>query len=337
MKAIGFKTSHEIDHEESLIEFETIKPKAIGFDIVVKVNAVSVNPADAKVRIRTALDKELESPRILGYDAVGIVEEVGEKVTNFKTGDRVYYSGDVTRNGSNAQFQAVDSRIVALAPSSLDDTQAAVLPLTALTGYEALFDRLKINPTKKKTILIIGGAGGVGSITTQIAKELTNLTVIATASREETSSWCREMGADYVVNHRDLVNSVKEIGFDTVDYIFNVADTKGHWDSMVELIAPQGTICSIVEFEGGVDLSKLQDKAAGFVWELMFTRSMFNTEDIEQQHHILTDIANLVDCGRIKTTLIQTLNGFSVKTLKEAHKKIETGTSIGKIAIDYTK
>ncbi|MBU3014992.1 zinc-binding alcohol dehydrogenase family protein [Poseidonibacter lekithochrous] len=337
MKAIGFKKSFKIEENESLIEIEKDMPKAVGLDIVVKVNAVSVNPADAKIRIRTAPDAQLETAKIMGYDAVGIVESIGEEVRNFKIGDRVFYAGDVTRDGSNAQFQAVDSRIVALAPKSLNDAQAAVMPLTSLTGYEALFDRLKVNPHEKKTILIIGGAGGVGSITTQIAKELTNLTVITTASRKETITWCKEMGADVVVNHKDLVNSVKEAGFETVDYIFNVADTKGHWDSMVELIAPFGMIASIVEFEGGVDLSMLQGKAAGFVWELMFTRSLFKMDDIARQGEILTDIANLIDCGRIKTTLTQTINGFSVESLKEAHKRVETSTSIGKLAIDYTK
>jgi zinc-binding alcohol dehydrogenase family protein len=337
MKAIGFKKSLKIEENESLIEIEKDMPKAEGLDIVVKVNAVSVNPADAKIRIRTAPDTQLETAKIMGYDAVGIVESIGEEVRNFKIGDRVFYAGDVTRDGSNAQFQAVDSRIVALAPKSLNDAQAAVMPLTSLTGYEALFDRLKINPHEKKTILIIGGAGGVGSITTQLAKELTNLTVITTASREKTITWCKDMGADVVVNHKDLVNSVKEAGFETVDYIFNVADTKGHWDSMVELIAPFGMIASIVEFEGGVDLSMLQGKAAGFVWELMFTRSLFKMDDIARQGEILTDIANLIDCGRIKTTLTQTINGFSVESLKEAHKRVETSTSIGKLAIDYTK
>lgn len=266
MKVIGFIKSLKIEENESLIEIEKDMPKAEGFDIIVKVNAVSVNPADTKIRIRTAPDAQLDTAKIMGYDAVGIVEAIGEEVTNFKIGDRVFYAGDGSRDGSNAQFQAVDSRIVALAPKSLNDAQAAVMPLTSLTAYEALFDRLKVNPHEKKTILIIGGAGGVGSIATEIAKELTNLIVIATASREETITWCKQMGADVVVNHKDLVNSVKEAGFETVDYIFNVADTKGHWDSMVELITPFGMIASIVEFEGGVDLSMLQGKAAGFVW-----------------------------------------------------------------------
>lgn len=337
MKVIGFKTSLDIEKEESLIYFEKQKPTAENFDVLVEINAVSVNPADAKIRIRSAKDITLDSIKILGYDAVGVIKEIGKDVSDFKIGDRVFYAGDVTRDGSNAQYQLVDSRIIAKAPSSLNDIEASVLPLTSLTGWEALFDRLKVPLFEKKTLLIIGGAGGVGSITTQIAKELTNLNVITTASREESISWCKSMGADYVADHRDLINSVKDLGFENVDYIFNTADTIGHWDAMAELIAPQGMIASIVEFEGNVNLSKLQGKSAGFVWELMFTRSLFKTEDMKKQHQILSQISNLVDCGRIKTTLTQSINGFTLESIKEAHKQIETGKTIGKIAINYKK
>ncbi len=256
-------------------------------------------------------------------------------VEGFEVGDRVYYAGDVTRMGANAEYQAVDYRITAKAPKSLSDEAAAVMPLATLTAWEALFDRLRVRPEEKKSILIIGGAGGVGSITIQLAKQLTNLNVIATASRPETEQWVRDMGADHVVNHRNLVESVREQGIQHVDYIFNVADTKGHWDAMVELIAPQGMISSIVEFDGGIDLSALQGKSAGFVWELMFTRSLFNTEDIQKQQDILFQAANLIDAGRIKTTLTSTLNGFSVDTLKDAHQRIESSASIGKTAIKY--
>ncbi|QKJ23631.1 zinc-binding alcohol dehydrogenase family protein [Poseidonibacter lekithochrous] len=335
MKVIGFKTSLDIEKEESLISFEKQKPTAENFDVLVEVNAVSVNPADAKIRIRSAKDITLDNAKILGYDAVGVIKEIGKDVSDFKIGDRIFYAGDVSRDGSNAQYQLVDSRIIAKAPSSLNDIEASVLPLTSLTGWEALFDRLKVSAFEKKTLLIIGGAGGVGSITTQIAKELTNLTVITTASREETIAWSKSMGADYVANHKDLINSVKSLGFENVDYIFNTADTIGHWDAMAELIAPQGMIASIVEFDGNVNLSKLQGKSAGFVWELMFTRSLFKTEDMKKQHQILSQISSLVDCGRIKTTLTQSINGFTVESIKEAHSQIETGKTIGKIAINY--
>lgn len=335
MKAIGFKTSQEIDNKESLIEFNIQKPKAKDFDIVIKVSAVSMNPVDTKVRANAAKDIILDEPKILGYDAVGIVDEIGENITNFKIGDRVFYAGDVSKNGSNSQFQLIDSRIVALAPTSLKDDEAAALPLTSLTAWEAMFDKMNINKNDKKTILIIGGAGGVGSIATQIAKESTNLTVIATASRKETISWCKKMGADYVVNHKDLVNSVKNTGFETVDYIFNVANTEIHWDAMAELIAPQGKICSIVDAEIPVDINKLKSKSVTFIWEFMFTRPMFNTNDIEKQGEILSEIATLVDGGKIKTTLSKTFQGFNVENIKDAHKLSESGKAIGKIAIQF--
>jgi zinc-binding alcohol dehydrogenase family protein len=337
MKAIGFKTSHNIENEQSLIKFEKNKPNAEGFDILVKINAVSMNPVDTKVRVKAAVDTVLPEPKILGYDAVGIVEEIGSNVSNFKVGDKVFYAGDITRDGSNAQFQIVDSRIAALAPKTISDVEAAVFPLTSLTAWEAIYDRLRINPNEKKTILIIGAAGGVGSIAIQILKATTNLTVIATASREETVSWVKTMGADYVANHRDLTKSVNELGFETVDYIFNVADTRGHWDAMSELIVPQGSICSIVEFDGALDFSILKAKSATFVWEFMFTRSMFKTADIEEQHNILKQIATLIDEGKIKTTLTQTIEGFNVESIKEAHKIVESGKSIGKLVIDFTK
>lgn len=335
MKAIGFTQSLAITEQNSLVEFETALPAIKERDLLVKVSATSINPADAKIRIRNAKDKTLEQAKVLGYDAVGEVVAKGDKVDGFEIGDRVYYAGDVTRMGANAQYQAVDYRIAAHAPKSLSDEAAAVMPLATLTGWEALFDRLRVRPEEKKSILIIGGAGGVGSITIQLAKQLTNLTVIATASRPETEQWVKAMGADYVVNHRRLVESVREQGIEHVDYIFNVADTKGHWDAMVELIAPQGMISSIVEFDGGVDLSALQGKSAGFIWELMFTRSLFNTADLQKQQEILFQAANLIDSGRLQSTLTTTLNGFSVDTLKEAHTLIESGASIGKTAIKY--
>ncbi|QIA64977.1 zinc-binding alcohol dehydrogenase family protein [Vibrio astriarenae] len=335
MKAIGFTRSLSIDEQESLFEFETSLPELRENDLLVKVSATSINPADAKIRASSAKDKTLDHPRVLGYDAVGEVAAIGANVEGFEVGDRVFYAGDVTRMGANAEYQAVDFRITSHAPKSLSDESAAVMPLATLTAWEALFDRLRVRPEERKSILIIGGAGGVGSIATQLAKQLTNLTVIATASRPETEQWVRDMGADLVVNHRNLVESVREQGIQYVDYIFNVADTKGHWDSMVELIAPQGMISSIVEFEGGVDLSALQGKAAGFVWELMFTRSLFDTDDIQRQQDILFQAANLIDSGRIKSTLTTTLNGFNVNTLKEAHQRIESSASIGKTAVKY--
>lgn len=338
MNAIGLQTSLPITESKSLISFETDFPVGKPNDIIVKITAVSMNPVDTKIRSNFAKETILETPRILGYDAVGTIVKIGDNVTMFKPGDRVYYAGDVSRSGSNAEYQVVDSRIVALAPVNLSDAEAAALPLTAITAWEALFDRLRIknqNENKKKTLLIIGGAGGVGSIATQIAKQLTDLTVIATASRPETTEWVKQMGADHIANHHNLEASVKSLGFDNVDYIFNTSDTMSHWDAMVELIAPQGMISCIVETHGNVDLGKLQSKSVGVIWEMMFTRPLYETDDILQQHHILKDIAKLVDDGRIQTTLKETLIGLNVETLKTAHKKIESGKTIGKIAIQF--
>lgn len=333
MKAVGFDQSLPISDPNSLFEFTADYPSAREFDVIVKVSAVSVNPVDTKVR---ALANNLTEPQIPGYDGVGEVVALGSAVTTLAIGDRVYYAGDFTRPGSNAEYQAVDSRVVAKAPARLTDAEAAALPLTALTGWEALFDRMRVDPTEKgKTLLMIGGAGGVGSITIQLAKQLTHLTVIATASRPETEAWVKDMGADYVANHRDLVNSVKALGFENVDYIFNAADTEGHWEAMVELIKPQGMICSIVETHQPIDLSQLQFKSAGFIWELMFTRPMYQTDDIAEQHAILFQLANLVDSGRIRTTLTHSLHGLSAESIKQAHQQSESGTTIGKLAITF--
>lgn len=337
MKAVGFTRSHPIDHPASLQEYQVPKPEPLENDLIVRIDAVSVNPADAKIRIRSAQDQERETPRILGYDAVGNIEALGSAVTGFALGDRVFYAGDVTRDGSYAEYQAVDARIAAKAPQALTNAEAATLPLVSLTAYEALFDRMNLCKRQTGTLLIIGGAGGVGSIMIQLAKALTNMTVIATASRPETHGWVQRMGADHVADHRDLVSSVRDLGLENVDFIFNAADTKGHWDAMADLIAPQGTIGAIVEFDGGVELSKLQGKSVTFVWELMFTRSLFGTPDLKRQGEILSEIARLADAGKLRPTLNHELKGLSTKTLKEAHKMIETGTTIGKIAVNFDR
>jgi len=335
MNAVGFTESLPIDEENSLFSFTLPVPSASENDILVRLVATSINPADAKNRALSAAEKPHQQPLILGYDAVGIIESIGKNVTGFAIGDKVYYAGDVTRAGANAEFQVIDYRIAAHAPASQTDAQAAVMPLVSLTAYEALFDRLRVSRTEKKSLLVIGGAGGVGSIAIQLAKQLTNLTVIATASRPETNKWVRNMGADHVVNHRELIDSMSKAGFNQVDYIFNVADTQGHWDAMVELIAPQGMISSIVEVDSKVDIAPLAMKSAGFVWELMFTRSMFKTSDMIRQQDILAEIAQLLDDGKISSTLTQTLVGFDVDTFKEAHRIIESGKSIGKTAVIY--
>ncbi|PHR72320.1 MAG: NADPH:quinone reductase [Arcobacter sp.] len=335
MKAIGFKTSHDIEHEQSLIEEQIEKPSAKDYDLIIEVKAASINPIDLKVRSKSSLDKTMEQIKVLGYDGLGIIEALGDKVEGFQIGERVFYAGDVTKNGSNAQYQKIDSRIVAKAPKSLSDAQAVVLPLTSLTAWEAMFHRMNINKDENKTILIIGGAGGVASIAIQLIKIRTNLTVITTASRQESKTWCKSMGADYIVNHKDLIKEVKEAGFEQVDYIFNAADTSMHWNAMAELIAPQGKICLLVDASEPLDINKFKLKSVSINWESMFTRTMFKTEDLKQQQTILKHISKLADEGKIKTTLNKTLKGFSVENIKEAHKLTQSGKNIGKIALTF--
>lgn len=337
MKAIGFKSSLPIEEKDSFIEFETVKPIPGAHDLLVKIDAVSVNPVDFKIRQSGAKDTVLETPKIIGWDAVGIVQAVGEKVTLFEVGDPVYYAGDLTKQGSNAEFQIVDERIAGNKPTSLTNAEAAVIPLTGLTAWEILFDRIRINPEKDKgkSILIIGGAGGVGSIAIQLSKKIAGLTVIATASRPETIDWCKKQGADFVVDHKDLISSVREAGFQHVDFILDFVDTNAYWDIMAELIKPQGHIASITGSAEPVVLNKLKGKSVSFSWELMYTRSMFQTEDMIEQHHILNKIADLLDDGVLKTTLKETYKGLSVENLKKAHQLLESRKTIGKIAIKY--
>lgn len=337
MKAIGFKTSLPITEKESFVAFETAKPIPGLHDLLVKISAVSVNPVDFKIRQNSAKDTILETPKIIGWDAVGIVEAVGEKVRLFEVGDSVFYAGDITKQGSNTEYQIIDERIVGKKPTSLSIEEAAVIPLTGLTAWEILFDRIRINPEKDKgkSILIIGSAGGVGSIAIQLAKKIAGLTVIATASRPETIEWCKQQGADFVVDHKDLITSVREAGFQYVDFIVDFVDTNAYWDTMVELIKPQGHIASITGSSDPVALNKLKNKSASFSWELMYTRSMFETDDIQEQHNILNKIADLLDDGTLKTTLNQTLIGLTADNFKKAHELLESGKTIGKIAIKF--
>ena len=336
MKAIGFKTSLPIDHPDSFIEFEAEKPIPSGKNLLVKVSAISVNPVDYKIRQNSAKDIVLDTPKIIGWDAAGIVEAVGDEVSLFKVGDEVYYAGDIGKSGSNSEYQLIDERIVGNKPKSLSMEEAAAIPLTTLTAWEIMFDRIRIlEKDRNKTILIIGGAGGVGSIAIQIAKKVAGLTVITTASRPETIEWCKTQGADYVVNHKNLINEVRNLGFQYVDFILDFVDTNFYWDIMAELIKPQGHIASITGSAAPVALNKLKNKSASFSWELMYTRSIFETEDMIEQHHILNKVANLLDEGLLKTTLKQTLTGFSAENLKKAHQQLENNTTIGKIVVKF--
>ncbi len=336
MKAIGFKTSLPISETDSFIAFETEVPTATGRNILVKINAISVNPVDYKVRQNSAKDKVLNTPKIIGWDAAGVVTEVGDDVTLFKKGDAVYYAGDITKSGCNAEYQLVDERIVGRKPTSLSFAAAAAMPLTALTAWEILFDRMRINEKDKgKSILIIGGAGGVGSIAIQIAKKVAGLKVIATASRPESVEWCKKQGADVVVNHKDIVNEVRNAGFQQVDFIVDFVDVNQYWNVFAELIKPQGSIGSISDPQEPVNLRLLKSKSVSFHWELMFTRSMFQTDDLSEQHTILNKVADLLDNGTLTSTLNTTIDGFTAANLKEAHQLLESGKTIGKVVINF--
>lgn len=334
MKAIAFSRNLSITDSASLEDVTLPPPVATGRDLLVRVNAIGVNPVDTKVRRGGEV---ADGRRVLGWDAAGIVEAVGPEVTLFQPGDAVYYAGSLIRPGANSELHLVDERIVGRKPSSLSDAEAAAIPLTAITAWEALFDRLEIDRTGRKhagkSLLIIGGAGGVGSLAIQLAQRA-GLRVIATASRPESSQWVRDLGADDVVNHAEpLPPQLAALGLPTVDYIANFADTDRYWDVMAELIRPQGRIVSIVENSDPLDLNVLKAKSVAFFWELMFTRSMFGTDDMIEQHHLLNAVADLIDAGELRATLQTHLTPINAANLREAHTQLESGRTIGKIAL----
>ncbi len=334
MKAVGLTHYLPISDPNSLFDFEAKKPSPRSHDLLVQVKAISVNPVDTKVRAPKELVER--EPKILGWDASGIIIAVGKDVTLFKKGDEVFYAGDITRQGSNAQFQNVDERIVGLKPKSLSFEQAAALPLTSITAYESLFDRMKIDfsgSDKGKSILIIGGAGGVGSIAIQLAK-LAGLHVIASASRPDTIAWVKDLGADEVVNHRQKMKpQIVELGSEYIDYIAIFNDTDGHWNDVVKMIKPQGHIVSIVESKAPLDMSLIRSKSVSLSWEFMFTRSMFETDDMIKQHELLNEVSSLIDAGKIRTTLEVLLTPINAQNLKKAHELLESGRAKGKIVI----
>ena len=308
-------------------DVELPKPAPAGHDLLVRVEAVSVNPVDYKQRKMDA-----PAPRVLGWDAAGTVEAVGSEVTLFKPGDAVYYAGDVTRPGANSEFHLVDERIVGGKPSRLDFAQAAAIPLTAITAWEAFFDRMKIDLGGKdsgKSILIIGGAGGVGSIGIQLAR-IAGLHVIATASRPESIAWVKELGAHEVVDHRqDLVSQVKK----PVEYIANFNDLDPHWAAMAQIVAPQGSMVAIVGNTKPIPMDLVRSKSATMCWELMFTRPRFKTSDMIEQHRLLNQVAEWLDSGKLRGTLKETLAPINAANLKKAHEKLESGTMIGKLVL----
>lgn len=335
MKAIALTRYLPIDDPESLVDVDLPDPAADGHDLLVRVEAISVNPVDTKLRAPKAQVEP--EPRVLGFDAAGTVVAVGADVTGFKPGDAVYYAGDVTRPGSNAQLQRVDARIVGRKPATLDFAQAAALPLTTITAWELLFQRMPYAADgggTGKTLLIIAGAGGVGSIAIQLARRA-GFTVVATASRPQTVEWCRELGAHHVIDHRQpLAPQLAALGFTTVDAAINLADTDRYWQVLGELLAPQGHLGLIVEPTGALRIGDpYKAKCIGIHWEMMFARPRFRTADMAEQGAILDRVADLIDAGELRTTLTETLSPIDAANLREAHRRLESGTTIGKLAL----
>ncbi|KUZ40949.1 zinc-binding alcohol dehydrogenase family protein [Burkholderia territorii] len=335
MKAVGLTRYLPIDDPQALVDVELPQPVPGPRDLLVKVEAISVNPVDTKVR--APKPQVEETPRVLGWDAAGTVVAVGAEVTMFRPGDEVFYAGSITRAGANSEFHTVDERIAAIKPRSLDFAASAALPLTALTAWEALFDRLRVSPQGAdagKSVLIIGGAGGVGSIAIQLAKTLGKLRVIATASRPASAEWVRSLGADDVVDHfGDLPAQLRAIGHANVDYVLIFNDTDRHFPAAAEIIRPQGGICTIVENDKPIPVELLKAKSAAFHWEFMFTRAMFETPDMIEQHKILSEVARLVDGGTLRTTLGEQLGPINAANLRRAHQLLEAGRAIGKLVL----
>ena len=332
MKAIGYQESLAIDAPNALINIELPTPAASGKDILVRVEAVSVNPVDTKIRLRAGPDEGQEH-KVLGWDASGVVEAVGEEVSLFKAGDKVWYAGAINRSGSNAEYHLVDERIVSKMPESLSFTEAAAMPLTSITAYELLFERLGLNAESTGELLVIGASGGVGSIMVQLAKQLTNLTVIGTASRPETQEWVKGIGADHVIDHSNPLNEeLKAIGFDTVAYIASLTNTDDHMPAIIEAIAPQGKI-SLIDDPASFDIMPFKVKSVSVHWELMFTRSLFQTSDMIEQHKLLAKVAEMVDAGQIKTTFAADFGTINAENLIKAHALLESGKSKGKIVL----
>ncbi|WP_279481086.1 zinc-binding alcohol dehydrogenase family protein [Aureimonas sp. SK2] len=332
MRAVGYAASPPDRSVEHLADLDLERPAPTGRDILVRVVAVSVNPVDTKQRGPVADERRL--PRVLGFDAAGVVEAVGEDATLFRPGDAVFYAGAVDRQGSNQEFQLVDERIVARKPSSLDFADAAALPLTAITAWETLFDRFRIQPdlSEKGTLLVIGAAGGVGSVATQIARELTGLTVVGTASREESRAFALDHGCHHVIDHSQaMAPQIEALGVGPVDYVFGVTQTPHHMADIGQLIRPFGHLCVIDSAE--MDLAPIRFKSVSLHFEYMFTRPVFQTADMIEQHRLLAEISRLVDAGRIRSTRTRTLAPISAATLREAHRLSETGRTLGKTVI----
>jgi zinc-binding alcohol dehydrogenase family protein len=339
MKAIGYKKSLPISDIDSLVDIEIPQPIATGQDILVKISAIAVNPVDYKIRQNKP--SETDDYKVIGWDAVGEIVAMGESATKFQLGDKVYYAGDLNRQGSNAEYQLVDERIVGHKPESLSDIEAAALPLTTITAYELLFEHLalpKIMPNSLEksndVILIVGAAGGVGSILVQLAKAITGATIIATASRESSKAWVEKLGAHHVVDHtKPLKPQIDALNIGQVTHVASLNGTESYFDTYIELLAPFGKIAMIDDPQKPLDVMKLKFKSLSLHIEFMFARSMFNAVDIEEQSHLLNHVSDLIDRGYIQTTVGQELGLINADNLKLAHEELESGKSIGKIVL----
>ena len=334
MKAVGYRQSLPIDHPEALEDLELPVPLPGARDLLVRVQAISVNPVDTKVR-KSAVPVPGQA-RVLGWDAVGIVEAVGAEVTGFRPGERVWYAGSITRPGANSELHTVDERIVSLAPASLSDAQAAALPLTSITAYELLFDRLRVpaGGGAGQTLLVVGGAGGVGSILIQLARQLTQLRVVATASRPQTRQWCLDLGAHGVIDHsQPLAAELQAGGFGQVDWVAALTQTQHHYAQIIESLKPQGAL-AVIDDAPSLDAMPLKQKSLALHWELMFTRSMFETPDMAAQGRLLAEVAGLVDAGRLRTTLNANFGRIDAANLRRAHALIESGKAQGKVVLE---
>ena len=333
MKAIAY-TQHglPITDPAALVDIDLPVPTPGPRDLRVQVRAVSVNPVDTKVRKGAAVSE----PRVLGWDAVGIVDAVGSDVTLFQPGDAVFYAGDINRPGSNAEYQLVDERIVGRKPASLEDAAAAALPLTAITAWELLFDRLRIaeGGGEGQTLLVIGAAGGVGSILVQLARQLTRLTVIGTASRPDTQDWVYALGAHHVIDHsQPLGEGLARIGIESVSHVASLTHTDQHYTQIVSALAPQGQL-ALIDDPGQLDVMALKRKSLSLHWESMFTRSSFGTPDLQRQHDLLNRVAELVDAGVLRTTLGENYGRIDAANLRRAHALIETHRAVGKLVLE---
>ena len=336
MKAVAYYQSLPIDHVDALQDVELPAPTPGPRDLLVEVKAISVNPVDTKIRRNVA--PEDGAAKVLGWDASGIVKAVGSDVSLFQPGDRVYYAGAINRAGANSELHVVDERIVGRMPAKLAFAEAAALPLTAITAWELLFERLQVSQGSAdlgQSLLIVGAAGGVGSILVQLARQLTGLTVIGTASRPETQAWVRQLGAHHVIDHRQpLSEELKRIGINQVTHVASLTQTDQHYAQLVEALAPQGRLALIDDPEQPLDIMQLKRKSLSLHWELMFTRSLFETADMIEQHRLLQRVAELVDAGTLKTTLGEHFGSINAANLRRAHALLESGTARGKIVLE---